>query len=62
MLHEVAEIGDICRGQSCLSAPVTVREVEKAVKNLNKGKAVDAMGIIAEHFAHAEDAISDTLH
>ena len=61
MLQEVTEIDDICRAQGCLTAQVTVMEVEKAVKSLNRGKAADAMGITAEHFAHAEYAILDTL-
>ena len=61
VLQEVTEIDDICRAQGCLTTRVTVTEVEKAVKSLNRGKATDAMGITAEHFAHAEDAILDTL-
>ena len=61
MLQEVTEIDDICRAQGCLNAQVTVTEAEKAVKSLNRGKAADAMGITAEYFAHAENAILDTL-
>ena len=37
VLQEVTEIDDICRAQGCLTAPVTVTEVEKAVKSLNRG-------------------------
>ena len=40
---------DICPAHGCLAAPMTVR------------KAADAMAITAEYFAHAEDAILDTL-
>ena len=44
------EIQDICHAQGQLSAQVTKEKVKKAIKELNKGKAADAMGITAEHF------------
>ena len=55
------EIEDICHAQGQLSAQVTKEEVKKAIKELNKGKAVNAMGITAEHFVYAEDLIIDSL-
>ena len=40
---------------------MTKEEVKKAIKELNKGKAADAMGITAEHFVYAEDWVIDSL-
>ena len=55
------EIEDICHAQGQLSAQVTKEEVKKAIKELNKGKAADAMGITVEHFVYAEDLVIDSL-
>ena len=61
VLMDTNEIEDICHAQGQLSAQVTKEEVKKAIKELNKGKAADAMGITAEHFVYAEDSIIDSL-
>ena len=61
VLQEVAEIEDICQAQGQLFKPVTVEEVKKAINNLNRGKAADAMGITAEHFVYAQDTTLDIL-
>ena len=55
------EIEDICRAQGQLAAQVTKKEVQTAIKELNRGKAADALGITAEHFVYAEDVIIDIL-
>ena len=55
------EIEDICHAQGQLSTQVTKEEVKRAIKELNKGKAADAMGITAEHFVYAEDSVIDCL-
>ena len=47
------EIEDVCQ--------VTKEEFKKVIKELNKGKAADAMGITVEHFVHAEYSIIDSL-
>ena len=61
MLMDTNEIEDICHAQGQLSAQVTKEEVKKAIKELNKGKAADAMGITAEHFVYAEDSVINSL-
>ena len=61
VLMDTNEIEDICHAQGQLSAQVTKEEVKKAIKELNKGKAADPMGITAEHFVYAEDSIMDSL-
>ena len=50
------KIEDICHAQGQMSARVTKEEVKKATKELNKGKAADAMGITAEHFWYADES------
>ena len=50
VLMDTNEIEGVCHAQGQLSAQVTKEEVKKAIKELNKGKVADAMGIIAEHF------------
>ena len=44
MPMDTNEIEDICHGQGQLSAQTTKEEVKTAIKELNKGKAADAMG------------------
>ena len=44
VLQDLPEIEDICLAQGQLSAPVTVEGLQKAIKNLNRGKAADVMG------------------
>lgn len=61
VLQEVTEIEDICQAQGQLSQPVNVEEVKRAIKQLNRGKAADAMGITAEHFIHADETLLDVL-
>ena len=58
---DVDEIDDICRAQGPLASQVSKEEVRKAIKELNRGKAADALGITAEHFVYAEDSIIDSL-
>lgn len=58
VLLDADEIEDICRAQCQLSSPVTVEEIKTAIKELDKGKAADAMGITAEHFVYTEDSKS----
>ena len=53
------QIEDICHTQGQLSAQVT-KEVKNAIKELNKGKTADAMGITAKHCVYAEDSIIDS--
>ena len=55
------EIDDICRAQGPLASQVSKEEVRKAIEELNRGKAADALGITAEHFVYAEDSIIDSL-
>ena len=57
VLQDLPEIEGICLAQGQLSAPVTVEELKKAIKNLNRGKAADVMGVTAEHLVLAEDTI-----
>ena len=52
---------DICRAQGLLASQVSKEEVRKAIKELNRGKAAEALGITAEHFVYAEDSIIDSL-
>ena len=61
VLQELVEIEDICQAQGQLSQPVSVEEVKKAIKYLNRGKAADDMGITAEHFIHADETVLDAL-
>ena len=55
------QIDDICRAHGPLASQVSKEEVRKAIKELNRGKAADALEITAEHFVYAEDSIIDSL-
>ena len=61
---EVPEIADICTHIS-KSAPttdsVTAEEVEMAISSLNKGKAADAYGVVAEHILYGGDQLLHML-
>ena len=59
--HNLPEIEDNCLAQGQLGAPVTVEELKKTTNNLNEGKALNVMGVTAEHLVFAEDSILDDL-
>ena len=61
VLQDLPEIEDIRLAQGQLTSPVTVDELKKAIKDLNRGKAADVIGITAEHLLFAEDSILDDL-
>ena len=47
---DVQVIEQICKEESSPTDPVSVKEVKTALKRLNNNKAVDIMGLTAEHF------------
>ena len=61
VLQDIAEIEDVCIAQDQLAEPVTVEEVKKAIKSLNRGKAADGAGVTAEYLVFAEDSIFVTI-
>ena len=58
---DVQVIVQICKEESSPIDPVSVKEVKTALKRLNNNKAVDIMGLTAEHFKLAGHELSEFL-
>ena len=58
---DVHVIEQICKEESSPIDSVSVREVKTALKRLNNNKAVDIMGLTAEHFKLAGHELSEFL-
>ena len=52
-------IEEITTGKSCedIKTQITVDDVQKSIKSLNKGKAADVLGITAEHIQHGGQTV-----
>jgi hypothetical protein len=52
-------IEEITTGKSCedIKTQITVDDVQKSIKSVNKGKAADALGITAEHIQHGGQSV-----
>ena len=51
-------IEQICKEDNIRMDPITEKEVKAALKRLNNNKAVDVMGLTAEHFKLAGQELS----
>ena len=58
---DVEVIEQICKEEISPIDPVSVKEVKTALKRLNNNKAVDIMGLTAEHFKLAGHELSEFL-
>ena len=61
---EMPEIIDICNhiaGSSSTAQTITVQQVKRAVESLNRGKAADIYGVVAEHILFGGDLLLQVL-